>query len=60
MEDEKKTKTSPLDIPDVTGLDKRISNTAKLIADFARENLDKELADEIASDLADMIDNKKD
>ncbi|MDE5563325.1 MAG: GyrI-like domain-containing protein [Clostridiales bacterium] len=53
-------KTATLDILDDTGLDERIGNTAKLIADFARENLDKELADEIVSDLAGMIDKKDD
>lgn len=53
-------KTATFDILDDTGLDERISNTAKLIADFARENLDKELADEIVSDLAGIIDNKED
>ncbi|MDE7107418.1 MAG: hypothetical protein K2O39_03765 [Clostridiales bacterium] len=57
MEYEKKT---PIFDLDDTGLDERISNTAKLIADFARENLDKELADEIASDLAGMIDDAED
>ncbi|MDE7406557.1 MAG: hypothetical protein K2M89_06770 [Clostridiales bacterium] len=57
MEDEKKT---PIFDFDDTGLDERISNTAKLIADFARDNLDKKLADEIMNDLAGMIDNKED
>ncbi len=57
MEDEKKT---PIFDFDDTGLDERISNTAKLIADFARENLDKNLADEIINDLAGIIDNKED
>lgn len=58
---QKKEKQPPIwDMLDDTGLDERIGNTAKLIADFARDNLDKELADEIVSDLAGIIDNKKD
>lgn len=40
------------------GLEERIRNTAELLTEFARENLDKELADEIASDLADIISDK--
>lgn len=55
MENQKKTPT--FDILDDTGLDERIKNTAKLLADFARENLDKVQADEIVSDLADMIED---
>ncbi|MDE5593198.1 MAG: hypothetical protein K2I75_04620, partial [Clostridiales bacterium] len=53
-------KNATFDILDDTGLDERIGNTAQLIADFARDNLDKSIADEIMRDLADMIDNKDD
>lgn len=53
MEDEKKILTAD----DNSELDERIRNTANLLAEFAKENLDEELADEILSDLADIINN---
>lgn len=57
----KEEKKTPIgDMLDDTGLGERICNTAQLLADFARENLDKELADEIMRDLAGMIDGKDD
>lgn len=50
MKDEKK----PVNFDD--GLEERIRNTAALLAGFAKENFDKETADEIMGDLADIID----
>lgn len=58
MEDEKKhipAKQPVLDDDDPE-LEERIRNTADLLARFARENLDKESADEIIGNLDDIID----
>lgn len=41
-----------------TDLDERIRNTANVLAEFAKENLDEEAANDVLSLLADII--KKD
>lgn len=54
MEEEKKIVTDKDD-----GLDERIRNTANVLADFVKENLDKEGADEILSILSGIVDDDK-
>ena len=56
MDDEKK-----FDILDNDDdLDERIRNTANILADFAKENLDGDKADEILSILSGIIDKDED
>lgn len=54
MEDEKKTTS----LHDCSGMDERIRNTAELLINFAKENLDKETAEEIARDLSGITDDE--
>lgn len=51
MDEEKK----PVSLHNRPGYEQRLKNTAELLSNFAKENLDKELADEIIQDLAPIL-----
>lgn len=53
MEDNKEKVT----LKNRPGLEERLRNTAELLANFAKENLDEKTAEEITKDLAGIIDD---
>ncbi|MDE7439782.1 MAG: hypothetical protein K2N23_04670 [Clostridia bacterium] len=56
MEDKEK----PVSLRHRPGLEERLRNTAELLSAFAKENLDKDLADEIINDLSDITKKNND